>query len=319
MPKYELGFRMRFMLWVLNFVKKPASSLTMKQIRRQRKPFPIGFLARWVLGRGPDLADVKESSFPARDGHEVPIRIYRPSEQDNLPLILNFHGGGWVLGNLDQSDHYCRSLAKKCEALVISVDYRLAPENKFPIPLQDCYDSLCWAAENAVRLGIDLERIAVTGDSAGGNLSAAVSLMSRDLKGPKIAFQALVYPATNGKLDYPSFAEHVKAPILSKADVLFYMNAYKKEPDDHLKPYFSPYLAEDLSQLPPALVITAGYDPLRDDGRQYGQRLIDSGNEVVCLDFPKEIHGFITLVNHSPRNAEAIEQIAKHLQRAFGS
>lgn len=317
MPKYELSFRLRFMVRVLRLIRKPPHSLSLKQIQKIRKPFPIGFLARWILGRGPELHDVQDSHIPARDGFPIPVRIYRPSAAKGLPLILNFHGGGWVLGNLQQADTYCRKLAKSCEAVVISVDYRLAPENKFPIPLHDCYDSLLHAHQEAEALGIDPNRIAVTGDSAGGNLSASVSLMSRDLNGPPVAFQALVYPATNGKLDYPSYEVHTHAPILRKTEVDFFLKSYKKDPNDHLNPYFSPYLAENLSNLPPALILTAGYDPIHDDGQMYAERLSKEGNQVEYVDYPKEIHGFITLANHSPSNGEAIALICDRIRKAF--
>lgn len=315
--EYDIPGKLRRFLKILDAVRPPSETLSLEQIKKARKPFPIDFLANWALGTPIDLEEVVDRTIPMRDGVEIPIRIYRPNREANLPIILNYHGGGWVLGNLQQADPFCRKVAKGVGAIVISVDYRLAPENKFPIPVQDCYDAFLWAHTEAESLRGDPERMAVMGDSAGGNLSAAVSLMARDLNGPSIALQGLIYPACNGKLDYPSVQLHVHAPILSQAAVYCFLEHYKDKPDDHLHPYFSPYLAESLKGLPPALVLTAGYDPLVDDGRMYAERLKSEGNVVKYVEYEKEIHGFISFANHSERNEEAVNLLISEMSAAF--
>ncbi|MCB9235464.1 MAG: alpha/beta hydrolase [Bacteroidia bacterium] len=313
--KYQLNSRLKFLLFLLNIARPSSASLNLRQIQSVRKPFPIQFLAEWVLGRGDTMARVEDRRIPVRDGAEIPIRIYWPSQSKNLPIILNFHGGGWAVGNLQQSDYYCRKIAREVGALVISVDYRLAPEHRFPVPLQDCYDALVWAHQHAASLDADPNRIAVTGDSAGGNLSAVLCLMARDLNGPKISFQGLIYPATDGTFNYPSYQEHTHAPILTQQELHFYRSNYESQPGDHLHPYFSPYLANDLSHLPPAVIVTAEYDPLCDDGRRYAERLKAEGNQVEFEQYEKALHGFITLVNHCPQSAPATRLLVKGFKK----
>ena len=313
-PRYDLLWKMRFVLFLFRWIRPPVHSLSLKRIQKMRKPFPIKFLAHWVLGKPRRIHHVEDRRIPVRDA-EIPVRIYKDSERTDLPVILNFHGGGWMLGNLDQSDHYCRQLAAEVPALVISVLYRKAPENKFPTATNDAYDALLWAHANAMELGGDPSRMAVTGDSAGGNLSAAISLMARDQNGPQIAFQGLIYPACNGKLDYESLKIHAEAPIITEKDVRFYLGSYEAQPGDCLHPYFSPYLADNHDNLPPALVITAGYDPLLDDGRQYAEKLEAAGNDVEWVNFEKEFHGFMTFPNHSRRQREAAKLLVSRFQK----
>jgi acetyl esterase len=303
--KYALSFRTRLVLLLIKpFKPRRFNRMDLKHIRRARKPIPRFFLVDWVLGRPPACHKVENRSIPVRDG-EIPVRIYHPNAQQDRPIVLNFHGGGWTVGHLQLSDYYCARIAREVGAVVVSVDYRLAPENKFPTAVQDAYDALCWVNEHAAEIGGDRQRIAVTGDSAGGNLSAAISLMARDLKGPKIAFQALLYPATNTRFDYASLDTNADAPILSKADVLAFIEHYERTKADRANPYLSPYRADDLSNLPPALVITCEFDPLHDDGRDYALRLREEGNETEWVDYPRAIHGMFTFPNHAEHAQEA--------------
>lgn len=312
--KYRLPFKTRLMLWMIApFRERSEGPLSEKGIRKGRKPVPKFFLSTWVLGKQAKLLSVKDQLIPVRDA-EIRVRIYRPSMEKNLPLIMNYHGGGWVVGTLQNNDYYCSVLAKEVNALVISVDYRLAPDFKFPTGLYDCFDALQWAVANAEMLGIDRENICVTGDSAGGNLSAALAIKSRDLNGPKIKFQALIYPATDSRMGYESLKKHANAPILTKKDVEHYLDFYIQHEKDLHSPLLSPYLAESLEHLPPALIVTAGYDPLCDDGTQYAERLKAEGVEVEVLHYPEDLHGFFTFPNHSKSGKAAIYETAKRIK-----
>lgn len=313
-PKYELSFKLKFLLFLLRFLRPDAHKLSLEKIKEIRKPFPVQWVADWVLGKPIPLHKVEDRNIPVRDA-QIPIRIYWPSGEKDLPMILNFHGGGWVLGNLQQSDYYCREISKKVGAIVVSVDYRMAPEHPFPIPSQDCYDTLLWLHANGAALGGNPDKIAVTGDSAGGNLSIVMAMMARDLAGPKISFQGLIYPGTDGTFKFPSYDLHTKAPILPQEDLTFYRNTYEEKEGDRLHPYFSPSLANDLTNLPPSVVITAEYDPLVDDGRIFAEKLEAAGNVVEYKMFEKGIHGFMTMPNHCPQNRPGTALLVKGFRK----
>ncbi|HHG84526.1 MAG TPA: alpha/beta hydrolase [Bacteroidetes bacterium] len=314
---YQLPFRTRLVLLMLKAIRAKAfHKMSLAAIKRARKPVPRFFLTNFVLGRPVHCHQVYDRKIPVRDG-EIRIRVYIPTSEKGLPIILNFHGGGWVVGNLQNNDQYCARLARDVGAIVLSVDYRLAPEHKFPVPVQDAYDALLWAYQHAPELGADPNRIGVTGDSAGGNLSAAISLMSRDLKGPAIAFQALLYPATDSRMDFASMDEHANAPILGKKDVETFLAHYIRNDADLENPYLSPVLAENLSNLPPALVVTAGNDPLRDDGKAYAKALKSAGNTVEYHCFQNDIHGFVTLANHSESGQICTDLVSKRFREIF--
>lgn len=313
-PRYRLPFKTRLMLFLISpFRKHSDAPPTMKDLRRARQTVPRFFLVNWVLGRIPKGIQVEDRTIPLRDA-EIAIRIYRPKDAQNLPLILNYHGGGWAVGNLQNNDYYCGVLADRVGAVVVSVDYRLAPEHKFPTGVYDAYDALVWATQHAPELGADATRVCVTGDSAGGNLSAVVCLKSRDLGGPKIKFQALVYPATDSRLGYASFETHAHAPILTKNDILHYLEMYMATEADRINPLLSPFLAESLAGLPPALIVTAGFDPLCDDGHQYAARLQAEGIPAEVMHYPEDIHGFFTLPHHTKSGKAAIEEVARRIK-----
>lgn len=312
--KYNLPFKTRLVLTLISpFRSRSEDRPTLAQLRRSRKPVPRFFLTNWILGKPPKCHSVTDRLIPVRDG-EIPVRIYRPNAGTGLPLILNYHGGGWAVGNLQNNDYYCAALATQVGALVISVDYRLAPEHKFPTAVHDAYDALLWATENAESLGADATRVCVTGDSAGGNLSAAICIKSRDLGGPKIKFQALIYPATDSRLEFASLETHAHAPILTKTNILHFLDMYLGKPEDRFSPLLSPMYARDLGGLPPAVLVTAGYDPLCDDGQQYADRLNAEGTPCEVLHYPEDIHGFFTLPNHTQSGLQAIGEVAKRIK-----
>jgi acetyl esterase len=224
----------------------------------------------------------------------IPCRLYRPSAQTDLGLLVFFHGGGWVIGDLNSHDGVCRSLANKSGHAVLSVDYRLAPEHKFPAAYDDCVTALKWAHENAGALGIDNTRMAVGGDSAGGNLAAAVALAEV----VPLKFQMLIYPAVDMSMESPSISENANAPILTKAVMAWFVAHYMSSDADRANINASPMLASDeqLKKMPPAIVITAQYDPLRDEGEAYGKRLVENGVSTTITRYNGAFHGFFNMI-----------------------
>jgi acetyl esterase len=224
----------------------------------------------------------------------IPCRLYRPSADTNLGLLVFFHGGGWVIGDLNSHDGVCRSLANKSGHAVLSVDYRLAPEHKFPAAFDDCAEALKWAYDNAFALGIDNTRMAVGGDSAGGNLAAAVALAAV----VPLKFQMLIYPAVDMSMESPSINENANAPILTKSVMAWFVNHYMNSDADRTSINASPMLASDeqLKRMPPAIVITAQYDPLRDEGEAYGRRLVENGVSATITRYNGAFHGFFNMI-----------------------
>jgi acetyl esterase len=224
----------------------------------------------------------------------IPCRLYRPSAQTDLGLLVFFHGGGWVIGDLNSHDGVCRSLANKSGHAVLAVDYRLAPEHKFPAAFDDCAEALKWAYDNALALGIDNTRMAVGGDSAGGNLAAAVALTEV----VPLKFQMLIYPAVDMSMESPSINENANAPILTKSVMAWFVNHYMNSDSDRTNINASPMLASDeqLKRMPPAIVITAQYDPLRDEGEAYGRRLVENGVSVTITRYNGAFHGFFNMI-----------------------
>lgn len=251
------------------------------------------------------------------NGGDIPVRIYWPvvddSATDPLPLLLLIHGGGFTLGDLDTHDNVARFYCHHAGVVVISVDYRLAPENKFPAAVEDCYDGLCWAHQNASDLGVDPDKIAVTGDSAGGNLSAVICQLSRERQGPPIAYQALIYPVVTMELDavYASRAEMGSGEyFLGMQDMEWFNSLYLNSPDDVSNPCVSPILNENLAGLPPALIITASHDPLCDEGADYAERLRAAGVEVEYYCFDGTIHGFMSFSGALDIGKKGLEMVA---------
>ena len=249
---------------------------------------------------------------------KIPIRIYTPEQSHNSPIILFFHGGGWATGSIDTVDSICRLIAKKGSAIVVSVEYRLAPENPFPAGLNDCYAALCWTYQNAQSIGGDPRRIAVAGNSAGANLATAVALMARDKNGPPIIAQSLMYPVTNSwSTDTESQAKFGKDFYLSTKQIESFNDGYVPRREDRKNPLVSPLLADNLKGLPPALVVTAEFDPLRDEGEAYVKRMREAGVPVVHTRYKGMIHGFVGMGRFLPQAGQAIDEMTGFLKKQF--
>jgi acetyl esterase/lipase len=248
----------------------------------------------------------------------VPIRAYRPARAAAGPrrLVVNFHGGGWTIGSLDSADWLCSHVAADLDAVVVSVDYRLAPFHRFPAAAEDCYAALVDLVGRAAEFGADPERVAVMGDSAGGNLAAVVSLMARDRSGPRIAHQGLVYPAVDLTMSSPSIEENASAPILTKADCLAFRDHYLGDQDQR-QPYASPLFAEDHSGLPPALVQVAEHDPIRDDGLRYAEVLRAAGVPVRVTRYTGMPHGFASFPRICRSAPQALAELVAEQRAAL--
>jgi len=270
-----------------------------------------------------EVAKREERTIPGPAG-EIPVRIYWPEDPATSaprPILLLFHGGGWTIGDMDTHENMSRFYCNEAGLIVINVDYRLAPEHKFPVGVEDCYAALTWAAQNADEIGGDATRIAVTGDSAGGNLSAALCLMARDRGGPAIAFQALTYPAVDSRMDaydiYPSRTEFAEGYFLTRNDMDWLYEMYFADPKDASDTRCSPMLSTDLAGLPPALVVTAGFDPLRDEGKAYADRLAEAGVPVEHTCFETTIHGFYSFSGALEVGREGLALTADRLAQAL--
>jgi acetyl esterase len=273
--------------------------------------------ALMVAGEPEPVGRVENRTFPGPAG-DVPIRIYTPAGAGAHPALVYFHGGGWVLCNLDTHDGTCRSLCNQAGCVVVSVDYRLAPENKFPAAVDDCYAATRWVAEHAAELGVDAKRIAIGGDSAGGNLTACVALISRDRGGPRFVHQLLVYPVTDAKFDTPSYEENAEGYFLTRDAMRWFWNHYLRSDADGANPYAAPLRAQDLSGLPPATVITAEFDPLRDEGEAYGARLRAAGVPTRIERYDGVIHGFFGMGAILAKAKGAVAAAAGELRKSFG-
>ncbi|HEY5899097.1 MAG TPA: alpha/beta hydrolase [Burkholderiales bacterium] len=243
------------------------------------------------------------------------MRVYRPLAGETLPALLYFHGGGWTIGDVDTHDVLCRQLALGARCAVFSVDYRLAPEHPFPAAVDDCWAATRYVAENADKLKIS--RIAVGGDSAGGNLAASIALLARDAGGPRLAFQLLVYPATDQRCASASHQRNAQGYLLTRDAIEYFRRAYLPNPSDWLDWRASPLLAKSHANLPPALVVTAGYDPLLDEGRAYAERLKSAGVEVTYREFADMVHGFALFGGVVDTANSAVAEFCAALRRAF--
>ncbi len=249
----------------------------------------------------------------------IPLRLYRglgTAAGAPLPLLVYFHGGGWTMGDLDTHDIVCRTLANRARCAVIAVDYRMGPEHKFPAAVEDCIAATRWVAEQGSALGIDAKRIAVGGDSAGGNLAAVVAIALRDAGGPALAFQALAYPATDQRLDSAAHAKFGEGYLLTRDNLLWFRDNYL-DPRDYDDWRASPIRAADLARLPPAHIITAGYDPLLDEGRAYSDRLVAAGVPVLYECFEGMAHGFLTMGGVVAAANHALYRLGQSLAQAF--
>lgn len=260
-----------------------------------KKPIGKGRVIRSLFGR--DIKNCSCTSYiiPVTDG-AITGYLYNCDGSDSMsslkPLLIYFHGGGWVFGNMDLYGYYCRHLAKITNSSVLLVDYRLAPKYKFPTALEDCFDAYLWAINGVKYWKADPDRIFLLGDSAGGALAAGVSLLCRDRKKPLPNGQILICPMTDGRLRTESFARYADSPTLNEKQMQFYVTSYQREPKDILSPLFSPLLAPDLSRLPETLIIGAEFDPLKDDGRLFTEALNEAGSIAQYIEIEQTVHGF---------------------------
>lgn len=249
----------------------------------------------------------------------IPVRVYHPEPASaTRGALVYFHGGGWVIGNLDSHDETCRRLCVGSGSIVVSVDYRLAPETPYPGPMIDCYDVTTWVAREADSLGIDSNRIAVGGDSAGGNLAAAVALRARDLNGPPICFQLLVYPVTDANFTTGSYTANASGYLLTRSAMQWFWDHYVPTPAGRKEAYAAPAQAKDLKGLPSALVLTAEFDPLRDEGEAYAHALQAAGVDVSMTRYDGVIHGFFGMHATVAKARIALDQASTALQRHLG-
>ncbi|HSP98250.1 MAG TPA: alpha/beta hydrolase [Candidatus Dormibacteraeota bacterium] len=263
------------------------------------------------------LASAVDRPIPGPAG-AMPVRVYTPNGTAPFPLLVYFHGGGWVLGSLGTHDGICRSLAAGAGCVVVSVDYRLAPEHRYPAAADDCYAATQWCAAHAAELGADAARIAIGGDSAGGNLTAVVAQMARDRGGPRLVFQLLIYPVTDVARDTASYRDNADGYLLTADDMAWFWNHYLGDaPARGAEPYASPAHATSLAGLPPALVITAEFDPLRDEGEAYGAALERAGVAAKVTRYDGLIHGFFGMGAMIDKANTAVREAAGTLRIAF--
>ncbi len=273
--------------------------------------------ASLIVGRPHPGVLITMKTAKAPDGREIPVRVYRPSGaiDDALALVVNYHGGGFISGDARQSEWWCSHIAAEARVVVVSVDYRLAPEDPYPAAPEDCYAATCWAVEHAAAIGADGTRLAVMGDSAGGNLAAAVTLMARDRGRPAVALQVLIYPNVEHMTSFPSEDENEHAPVLSKADMRVH-TLYC--PNNLTDPYAAPLRASH-EMLPPALIQTAQHDPLRDQGTAYAAALRAAGGTVRLTNYVDGVHGFISIPGVVPCARQALTEAVAALREALAA
>ncbi|MFB6353215.1 MAG: alpha/beta hydrolase [Halobacteriales archaeon] len=269
---------------------------------------------------GPPVGGVTDRTVPGYDGGpDVPVRVYRPEDEGPVPTVVFFHGGGFVVGDLESHDLLCRHLCREAGVGVVAVDYRLAPEHPFPAAVEDASAATAWVAENPEAVGGD-GRVAVAGDSAGGNLAAVVALMARDRDGPAIDYQLLVYPVVSAGDDWPSRTDEATGRIVDEADMAWFDECYFPSDVNRANPYAHPLEAGCHADLPPATVVTAGFDPLRDEGHAYAAALRADGVPVTYRNYDDVFHGFVGMLAEPARLErahEAVGDAAGDLRAAF--
>lgn len=301
----------------------PAYFDKLKELNAMNSPplrkVPVDLIRETFRTMQPERSEVKVAEVKdmliSTNSHQVPVRLYLPSKGTKMPVVLMYHGGGWVIGDLTTVDGQCRHVCAGTGAMVVAVDYRLAPEHRFPTAAEDCYAVLSWASESIGEFGGDASRIAVAGDSAGGNLAAVVAQLSRDREGPPIVCQLLVYPVIDGtNFDTRSYVENAIGFGLSRDDMMWFWDQYTDKAD-RANPYASPIHADTLKNLPPALVMTAEYDVLRDEGEAYGERLKEEGVDAEVIRYDGFIHGFFGETDVIPDTRRAMNQACYMLNR----
>jgi acetyl esterase len=267
--------------------------------------------------QGVPIGKVEDRNIPGPDG-DIPVRLYTPvaAGGDALPVLVYFHGGGWVIGDLETHDALCRTFANEAGCKVVAVDYRLAPEHRFPAAADDCLAAVKWVEANGSDIGVDATRIAVAGDSAGGNLAAVVSQLAKAGKGPKIAFQLLIYPVTDTDVDTASYRANAAGYFLERDGMIWFFDHYLNGADRN-DTRIAPLKAASLAGLPPAYVVTAGFDPLKDEGRAYAEALKAAGVPTEYVNYEGMIHGFFNLQGAFDVSRDAVKAAAKALKEAL--
>lgn len=308
-----MSLKLKLLLWANNtFNKLDFNKISVNGFRDFADNREVSFMD----GKPIALPKVTDLKVGGRNG-EIPIRMYTPENSEKAPVIVFYHGGGFVIGNLKSHDKVCRRLCKMNQAFVVAVDYRLAPEHKFPAAVEDCYDATKWVGEHIAEYGGNPEKLIVMGDSAGGNLAAVTAIQARDLGIPKVAAQVLIYPTTDARMLHPSITSNGKGYILTKDLMTWFMDNYTSNEADKSNPLMSPLLTEDLSNLPPALVQTAGFDPLRDEGIEYQEKLKAAGNEVQYTNYEGLVHTYFTMPEFSKKCMSTHIEIANFLSRVL--
>ncbi|MCB9940527.1 MAG: alpha/beta hydrolase [Planctomycetaceae bacterium] len=268
---------------------------------------------RAVFGEGPELHRVEDRTIA---GH-VPVRVYWPTSGAELPVVIYYHGGGWVLGNLDTHDSLCRHLAKQAKCVVVAVDYRLAPDAKFPAAFDDCFDATAYVSQHAEEFNVDPSRLVVAGDSAGGNLAAAVAIRAAEVGLPAIRSQVLIYPVVEPQFETESYLAHSEGFGLTRRTMMWFWEQYLGHEDHTASPYAVPSRATNHSELPPAHVITAEYDVLLTEGESYAARLQAAGVPTTIRRYDGMIHGFVHFSGVFDVGKQAVSDLAEHLREVF--
>lgn len=313
----SMPLRTRIFSVLMNLTSKPIEDVPDDQIpalRADRIRLQGTRAGRFLFGaEDPGVSIVEQTISP--EGHEIVLRIYRPAA-GTLPVVVNFHGGGWVQGNNGQSGWLASRIAAQSGVVVVSVEYRLAPENPYPAAVEDCWAALRWVHDNAQSLDVDAERMAVMGDSAGGNLAAVVALLARDAGGPALRLQVLIYPAVEMYEKWPSELRNAEAPVLTSKNMRAFTRVYLAGADGTVFTA-SPIRAESHAGLPPALIQTAEFDPLLDNGIKYAEVLAAAGVPVTQTTYAGAIHGFVSLPGVTTAAPHALDEIVRSLREAF--
>ena len=278
--------------------------------------------ARGALTPDPPAVESVQLLLAPGPAGPVPVRAYRPKgagKDEVLPALVYCHGGGWVIGDLDTHDVVCRTLANGARCAVFSVEYRKAPEAPFPAAVEDCFSALTFISINSIKLKTNPSKIAVGGDSAGGNLATVIALMARDAGGPALSFQLLIYPGTDQQMGHPSIESNGEGYLLTKQSMIYFRGHYLPRKEDWLDWRASPLLAQSLAKLPPAFVMTAGFDPLLDEGRAYADRLKKAGVATEYREYSDMVHGFITMGRVLDTANAALADCARALRGAWGA
>lgn len=284
----------------------PMESVPLEEMRKT--------ISAYALKSNVELASIKDLNVPVENG-DIPVRIYTPFGSGPFPVFVYFHGGGWIFGDIEQNDDFCRQIASQANIIVVSVGYRLAPEFKYPTGIKDCYTATLWVSKNIQDYNGQPGKIAIGGDSAGGNLSAVVAMLSRKNKDPLITAQVLIYPVLSDRLDTSSFKKYGEGYYLTTVDMLWMWNTYLDYPHKRYTthPSVSPLYAKGIKNLPPTMIVAAHFDPLADDGIDYAEKLTQHGVPVIYKDYPS-IHVFVSMADQLEIGKQAVKDISEYLK-----